>query len=164
MDGPLGVVVAVVALVALGLGIVSTVLLLRPRSAGDWPSMPLRTAELERRLAQLGQRLEVVESEIDSQPSAAGAERPGAGTVRTSGSAISHLGLVRFDAFGDTGGAQSFALALVDDDGDGVVLTSLHSRQSTRLYIKGVRRGVSDAPLSAEEVRAMQNAGVAPLL
>jgi hypothetical protein len=164
MEGALGVVVAVVALVALGLGIVSVVLLLRPRSVSDWPSPRLRTAELERRLTQLGQRLELVEAEIDGQPSAMGTERPGAGTVRTAGAAISHLGLVRFDAFGDTGGAQSFALALMDDDGDGVVLTSLHSRQSTRLYIKGVRRGVADAPLSGEEVRAMQNAGVTPTL
>ena len=75
---------------------------------------------------------------------------------------MSHLGLVRFDAFEDAGGAQSFALALIDDDGDGVVLTSLHSRQSTRLYIKAVRRGVADSPLSAEEVRAMGIAGIAP--
>jgi hypothetical protein len=76
--------------------------------------------------------------------------------------AISHLGLVRFDAFEDAGGAQSFALVLLDDDADGIVLTSLHSRQSTRLYIKGVRRGVADSPLSVEEVRAMEHAGIPP--
>ena len=39
---------------------------------------------------------------------------------------------------------------------------SLHSRQATRLYIKAVRRGVADSPLSAEEVRAMQSAGITP--
>ena len=99
-----------------------------------------------------------------STPSGAGwaARSPSASTLRTAGVAISHLGLVRFDAFEDAGGAQSFALALIDDDGDGIVLTSLHSRQATRLYIKGVRRGVADSPLSGEEVRAMQNAGITP--
>jgi hypothetical protein len=165
VEGALGVGVAIVAIVALGLAIAAIVLLVRPRGgSGDWPSTRIRTAELERRLAQLGQRLEIVESEADLRASAEGPQRPAAGTVRTTGVALSHVGLVRFDAFGDTGGAQSFALALIDDDGDGVVLTSLHSRQSTRLYIKGVRRGVADAPLSAEEVRAMQHAGVAPTL
>jgi hypothetical protein len=165
VEGALGVGVAIVAIVALVLAIVAVVLLVRPRRGADaWPSAGLRTAELERRLGQLGQRLEVVEREADQRSPADGLQPAAAGTVRTAGVALSHVGLVRFDAFGDTGGAQSFALALIDDDGDGVVLTSLHSRQSTRLYIKGVRRGVADAPLSAEEVRAMHHAGVAPTL
>ena len=111
---------------------------------------------------QLGQRLEVVEADVDAQRDGSVGERTSPDTLRTAGVAISHLGLVRFDAFEDTGGAQSFALALIDDDGDGIVLTSLHSRQATRLYIKGIRRGVADSPLSAEEVRAMHTAGFSP--
>jgi hypothetical protein len=103
-----------------------------------------------------------VEAEVDAQLGVTGAALPPTGTVRGAGVAVSHLGLVRFDAFEDAGGAQSFALALIDDDGDGVVLTSLHSRQATRLYIKAIRRGVADSPLSDEEVRAMQNAGITP--
>ena len=82
--------------------------------------------------------------------------------LRPHGSGNDTFGLIRFDAFEDAGGAQSFALALVDDDGDGVVLSSLHSRPTTRVYVKAIRRGVADAPLSAEEARALQDAGITP--
>jgi hypothetical protein len=164
MEGAFGVLVALVAVAALGLAVAAVVLLMRPASRLSSLGPPTaRTAELERRLAQLAHRVEVLETEVDA--SSAAAVRP-AGTatptLRTAGVAVSHIGLVRFDAFEDAGGAQSFALALIDDDGDGVVLSSLHGRQSTRLYIKGVRRGVADSALSREEVRAMQNAGVTP--
>jgi hypothetical protein len=122
-----------------------------------------RSSELERRLSQLSRRLEVVESEVDGRVTGAGSAGPAAsGTLRTAGVALSHIGLVRFDAFEDAGGAQSFALALIDDDGDGIVLTSLHSRQATRLFVKGIRRGIADLPLSHEETRAMRNAGIVP--
>jgi hypothetical protein len=69
------------------------------------------------------------------------------------------IGLVRFNAFDDTGGNQSFALALLDGAGDGVVLSSLHSRQTTRLYVKHVAGGVPDAALSDEESQALRQAG-----
>jgi hypothetical protein len=121
-----------------------------------------RTSELERRLVQMGHRLEVLEAEVDARAIPNDVQGSSPDAVRTAGAALSHLGLVRFDAFDDTGGGQSFALALLDEDGDGLILTSLHSRQSTRLYVKGVRRGVPDSPVSGEEVRAMQQAGVAP--
>ena len=163
MEGAGGMLVAAVAIAALCLAVVALVLGVRQgRQTPDWPSSGARTAGLERRITQLTQRLEVVEAEVDARGGFASDAPSSAGTVRTAGVAVSHLGLVRFDAFEDAGGAQSFALALIDDDGDGVVLTSLHSRQSTRLYIKAVRRGVADSPLSAEEVRAMEIAGIAP--
>jgi hypothetical protein len=122
-----------------------------------------RAADLERLVAQLGQRLEVVEAEADAQRRGAptGA-RVGASPLPRGTAAISRIGLVRFDAFADAGGAQSFALALVDDEGDGIVLTSLHSRPTTRVYVKAIRRGVADAPLSAEETRALRDAGITP--
>ena len=69
--------------------------------------------------------------------------------------ALQRVGIVRYNPFEDTGGNQSFVLALLDADGDGVVLTSLHTRQATRLYAKPVRAGKSDASLSAEEVEAL---------
>jgi hypothetical protein len=148
-----GLVVAVLAIVM--------VLRLAGRSA-DVSSGGARSADLERRVSQAVQRLEVVEQEIDASRHGDASGHPVAGAVRNPGTAISHIGLVRFDAFDDTGGGQSFALALIDEDGDGVVLSSLHSRQATRVYIKGIRRGVADSPLSGEEVKAMQNAGIAP--
>lgn len=65
---------------------------------------------------------------------------------------------MRFNAFDDTGGNQSFALALLDGDGDGFVLSSLHSRQATRLYIKRISAGTSELPLSEEEAQAVGQA------
>jgi hypothetical protein len=165
MEGAADVAIALVASVALALAIAAIVLVARSsRRDPEWSPTATRTGDLERRFMQLAQRLDVLESEVDRGQGAGPPARTGPSTPRTAGVAISHIGLVRFDAFEDAGGAQSFALALIDDDGDGVVLTSLHSRQTTRLYIKGVRRGVAESPLSAEEVRAMQNAGIAPTL
>jgi Protein of unknown function (DUF4446) len=68
------------------------------------------------------------------------------------------IGLVRFNPFEDTGGNQSFALALLDANGDGVVLSSLHSRTGTRVYAKAVNGGRSEAALSDEETQAVRDA------
>jgi hypothetical protein len=162
MDGA-AVVGLAIALAALVVSLVTLgSVIRRERAAPALTSGGARQVELERRLAQLSQRLGVVESDVDAQRGGGTGPRSASGTFRTAGVAISHIGLVRFDAFDDTGGAQSFALALIDDDGDGVLLTSLHSRQATRVYVKSIRRGVSDTPLSREEVQAMQSAGIPP--
>lgn len=72
--------------------------------------------------------------------------------------AFSRVGLVRFNPFEETGGNQSFALALLDSDGNGWVLSSLHARAGTRVYAKAVAGGRSDANLSAEETEAIRQA------
>jgi hypothetical protein len=72
--------------------------------------------------------------------------------------AISRLGLVRYNPFEDTGGNQSFVVAALDARGDGVILTSLHSRNGTRIYAKGVRSGQPDSSLSDEENQALRAA------
>ncbi len=64
---------------------------------------------------------------------------------------IRHVAVVRYDAFGDMGGRLSFSVALLDDTGDGLVLTSINGRTETRTYSKGIKGGGSDAPLSPEE-------------
>lgn len=65
---------------------------------------------------------------------------------------IQQLILKRFNPFNDTGGDQSFILAILDGNKDGVVITSLHSRENTRFYVKSVSGGVGiDHPLSEEE-------------
>lgn len=69
-----------------------------------------------------------------------------------------HLGLVRYDAFDDVGGSQSFALAVYDDRGDGAVVTSLVGRADCRVYAKPLTRGRSDRTLSQEEQRAIDDA------
>jgi hypothetical protein len=72
--------------------------------------------------------------------------------------AFQRVGLVRYNPFEDTGGNQSFALAMLDADGNGWVLSSLHARTGTRVYAKAVRGGRSDAPLSEEETAAIRQA------
>ena len=68
---------------------------------------------------------------------------------------LSGVGLVRFNPFEDTGGNQSFALVLLDAHGDGFVVSSLHARNMTRIYAKGIAAGRPEAALSAEETEAL---------
>jgi hypothetical protein len=69
---------------------------------------------------------------------------------------IQHIGLVRFNPFEDTGSDQSFAIALLDDRRDGIVLSSLHGRANTRLFAKPVESGESKHALSDEEAQAIR--------
>jgi uncharacterized protein DUF4446 len=68
------------------------------------------------------------------------------------------VGLIRYNPFEETGGNQSFALALLDAAGDGWVLSSLHARAGTRVYAKQIRDGRADTGLSAEETAAIAQA------
>jgi hypothetical protein len=72
--------------------------------------------------------------------------------------AFRQVGLVRFNPFEETGGNQSFALAMLDAEGDGWVLSSLHARAGTRIYAKALTGGRSDAALSEEETTAIRQA------
>ncbi|MDO7868319.1 DUF4446 family protein [Nocardioides jiangxiensis] len=71
------------------------------------------------------------------------------------GFALKHLAVVRYDAFGDMGGHLSWSLALADDDGNGVVVTSIHGRSEARTYAKSVAGWTCDQPLSPEEDEAL---------
>jgi hypothetical protein len=66
------------------------------------------------------------------------------------------IGLVRFNPFEDTGGNQSFALAMLDGRGDGFVVSSLHARAGTRVYAKAIAGGSSESALSDEESEALR--------
>ena len=77
-------------------------------------------------------------------------------TQRDLADALRHVSVVRYDAFGDLGGRFSFSAALLDDAGDGLVLTSIHGRAETRTYVKGLTGGQSDIDLSPEEIKAVQ--------
>ena len=73
--------------------------------------------------------------------------------------AVQHVGLVRYNPFGDTGGDLSFSLALLNAAGDGVVVSSLYARERTRVYAKPVSNGRSTYHLSDEEEQAILIAG-----
>jgi hypothetical protein len=75
--------------------------------------------------------------------------------------ALQRLGLVRYNPFEDTGSNQSFAIAFLDADDDGIILSSLHARSGTRVYAKSLVRGATDIALSDEETEALRLARTA---
>lgn len=75
--------------------------------------------------------------------------------------AMRHCAVVRYDAFGDMGGRLSWSLALADQSGDGVVLSSIAGRSEARTYAKPLAAWTSDQPLSPEEEAAVAEAKTA---
>lgn len=68
---------------------------------------------------------------------------------------LQHVAVVRYDAFGDMGGRMSFSAAVLDDRGDGMVLSSIHARGESRTYAKAVVGGRSEVTLTPEEQQAL---------
>lgn len=71
---------------------------------------------------------------------------------------VQKIGIVRFNPFSEVGGDQSFSIALLDGNNNGVVISSLYSREGNRVYGKPVKNGQSEYPLSQEEQRAIEKA------
>ena len=71
---------------------------------------------------------------------------------------VQHVGVVRYNPFDDKGGDQSFAVALLDDHANGVVMSGLHSRSESRVYAKPVVGANSTYPLTQEEKEAIKRA------
>jgi hypothetical protein len=125
-----------------------------------------RTARLDRRLAGLtrgvnGQSLEaILDAHLDKvfRVAAELDELAARSAVleATSRQALQRVGIVRFNPFDDTGGNQSFAIALLDGQGDGVILSSLHARAGTRVYAKSMSAGQAETTLSDEEAEALR--------
>lgn len=73
-------------------------------------------------------------------------------------SAVRKVAFERYNPFPGLGGNQSFTLVLLDAHNSGVVMTSLHNREGTRIYAKAIRDGTPLQQLSDEEARSLQNA------
>lgn len=71
---------------------------------------------------------------------------------------VSRVGVVRYDAFEDMGGALSFSAALLDEHGNGLVVSAINGRSETRSYAKAVQAGQSEHSLSTEELAAIDHA------
>lgn len=69
---------------------------------------------------------------------------------------IQRLGLIKFNPFEELGGDHSFSLALLDGKDTGLIITGLHTRERTRVYVKDVKRGKSSLELSVEEMKALK--------
>ena len=127
-------ILTVVALVLALLGLLLTVVALRrtrrPRSSGT-DALPQDVQGLRREVAAL---------------------------KREAGDALRHLAVVRYDAFGDMGGHLSWSMALLDDGGHGVVITSIHGRSEARTYAKNISAWTCEQQLSPEEEEAITHA------
>ncbi|HLW37507.1 MAG TPA: DUF4446 family protein [Candidatus Eremiobacteraceae bacterium] len=75
---------------------------------------------------------------------------------------LQRVGFVRFNAFPDVGSELSYALAVVDGDGNGFLVSSIYSREEVRTYAKAIRRFAADKDMSEEERRAVELAKAAP--
>lgn len=66
------------------------------------------------------------------------------------------VGLIRYNPFGSVGGNQSFSLALLNKENNGFVISSIHSREGTRVYSKPITGGDSAHNLSEEEKKSIE--------
>lgn len=149
-----------VAVIALGVAVALWISLRRLRGAQkvllpDGTSVGLvdRQASLQRAQARLEQGLADLQSLV---------ERQGEVTERSLRSALRFQGMVRYDAYRDMGGSQSWSIALIDGNQTGAVVTSLHARDHARVYLKELVAGVPGQRLSPEETRAVALATGAP--
>ena len=114
-------------------------------------------ADLEEMLSRYGGRVAAVEAQHGSFEAALS-------TLSAQlKSSVQNVGIVRFDAFGDVSGVQSFSIALLDGLGNGVIITGLFGRSDSRCFGKSIRDGASAQSLSHEEEQALDIAmGRAP--
>jgi hypothetical protein len=75
---------------------------------------------------------------------------------------VANTSLVRYDAYNEMSGQQSSSLALLDAHGTGVVISSIVHRDQARFYVKQVRAGAAEVPLSPEEEEAIAAAVTGP--
>ena len=71
---------------------------------------------------------------------------------------LNHIAVVRYDALDNLSGRYSFSAAIVDDYGDGLIITTIHGRADTRSYLKEITGGKSEIDLSPEESDAITTA------
>lgn len=105
-----------------------------------------RQAGLQRAVAEVEQGLRDLQALV---------ERQGEVTERGLRTALRFQGMVRYDAYRDMGGRQSWSIALLDANGNGAVVTSLHARDHARVYMKELADGTPGQRLSPEEQRAV---------
>ena len=79
-------------------------------------------------------------------------------TNKNMANCVQKIGIVRYNAFKDTGSDLSFAVAMLDENNDGVVFNGIYSREMSNIYAKPVKKGVSEYTLSEEEKEAIRRA------
>jgi hypothetical protein len=152
--GIVAIAACAVALAALVVAVVALVRLRRLRAdqrvlLGVSPTDDLveHAAHLEQEFRSLHAYVGDVAARLDG--------RLGAVEGRLDGT-IAFRGLVRFDAYNEMSGQQSVAIALLDAEQSGIVMSSIHHRDQARLYVKHVVRGDPEYALSPEEIEAVR--------
>lgn len=100
-----------------------------------------------------------IDSTSDVRREIAGAAEKGASNEAALRLCLQRVGVVRYNAFPDIGGEQSFSVALLDTENSGVVLSGLFSRNDMRVYAKPITSGASPVTLTDEERKAISSAG-----
>jgi hypothetical protein len=117
--------------------------------------------------AQGGSLEEAIQRQLDSaeetRNSIHEALQQGEGNSENLRHCLQRVGMLRYDAFPDVGGEQSFSLALLDMRGNGIVLSGLHSRHDVRVYAKPIIANDSPIMLTSEERKAVSNAATSVL-
>lgn len=108
-------------------------------------TLPKNVKGLARELDRAQQRIAELEKKIK-------------GLERESRLFIKKMGVVRYKAFSNMGGNQSFSLAVLNEKDTGFVITSLYLKEKNRLFVKSVKKGKTDYSLSEKEKEAIQKA------
>jgi hypothetical protein len=137
----------VLLIVAIDCGILTLlalILVLRGlgRAAGSRRGKAPGGDDIRRDLTEIAQRLSSLEKDV-------------ARVAEILPRSVQGVGVVRFNAFPDVGGAMSFSLALLDGRANGVILSVIHDREGARVYGKAVEGGTSSYQLSTEELQAL---------
>jgi hypothetical protein len=98
-----------------------------------------------RGITKINQQLEILENNLAAL------------TEKNQGN-LQKIGFVKYNPFDDAGGNISFALAILDAENEGVVISSLHGREGTRMYAKAIVDGKSETKLTEEEIKAIEQA------
>jgi uncharacterized protein DUF4446 len=155
LAGAIAAAAAALAVVALILCAFLALRLRRVRSvqqviAGDDDrTLAEHASELDRRLAALGRQVEDSVGRLEGRDAELDRRLQGA---------ITHCGVIRYDAMGEMTGRQSSSIALLDSHETGVILSSILHREQARLYAKPVTEGRSEFDLSPEESEALEAA------
>jgi hypothetical protein len=149
---------AALSLLALGLALAAIVLATianrrwaqRPRAESPGAALGVDSAPPSAESTTLRSEVDALRSEVEAL--AARDDQAGDPT------ALRHVALVRYDAFADVGGRLSYSVALLDDTGSGLVLTTLAGKADVRTYVRTISAGTPDGSLTAEEQQAIDAA------
>jgi hypothetical protein len=151
--GIVAIAAGAIAVIAVGWSIGLTVALRKLRAAqravlGDTSrDLVAHAAHLQASYESLAQYVEDFGTRLDARMDHA--------ETRLDGT-VAHRALVRYDAYGEMSGRQSVSIALLDSHRSGIVLSSIHHRDSARLYVKQINQGQPELELSPEEADAIR--------